>query len=141
MRIENGQIKDIVDPTDAQDAMTQNQATATAANIPRFNDNGVTKSSVIDIARSAVVSGGSVTFNLTTDNTPTGTALCTTVFKESMNWWVDDSVNQYQLGNYSLSADKKTLTLTVNKIGLSLGVLVFTSAANGITVNMTIKGI
>lgn len=137
----NGQLKNVIDPVDNQDAMTKNTATTTVGTIPRVNLNGVVQSSVWECARSATVSSGTVIFNLTTDNTSGGTAIFATIFKESANFWVDDATNQYQLGGYTISANKKTLTLTVNKVGLSLGILVFTSAANGVPVNMTIKGV
>lgn len=134
------QISNVADPVNAQDAMTMNTAMATAGAIPRVNLNGVTQSTVWECGRSNTVSTGTVVFNLTADNTSGGTALFSTIFKESANFWIDDATNQYQIGGYTVSANKKTLTLTVNKIGLSLGIIVFTSAANGVVVNMTIKG-
>lgn len=103
--------------------------------------NGTKYSNCKRVAFSKAVSGGTVVVYLTDDGTVNGNALFTNnVFPQFLNPWVNDAVNSYQFGGYTLSSDKKTLTLTVNKIGLSIGVLVFTSAANGVTVNLSIVG-
>lgn len=110
-------------------------------NIPRLWLNGVQQSNVKEVDTSAVVSGGTAVFYLTDNGLSTGNALFTTVFQQSLNVLVNDATNQYQFGGYTVSSDKKTLTLTINKIGLSVGILVFTSAANGVTIYLQIKGI
>lgn len=102
---------------------------------------GVLKVSPKVYVTSATVSSGSVTVNLTDDNTSSGTALFANVYKESMNWWIEDATSSYQLGSYTLSGNKKTLTLTVNKLGsIVLGLIQFVSAANGAVVNVTVWG-
>lgn len=90
---------------------------------------------------SGVVAGGTVVFYLTSDSTNSGDVVFNNVYKESLNWWIDDTGAQYQVGGYTLSADKKTLTLTINKLGsVLLGIIQLTSAANGVTVNLTVWG-
>lgn len=90
---------------------------------------------------SGVVSGGNVTFYLTTDGTASGSAIFASVDKESFSWWIDDNASQYQLGSYALAGDKKSITLTVNKLGTVLiGIIQFVAAANGATVNLAVWG-
>lgn len=61
--------------------------------------------------------------------------------KSTANFWVDDPAVQYQFGGYALSGDKKTLTVTVNKLtSVVLGVLQQSSAANGVSVQMSVRG-
>lgn len=103
--------------------------------------NGVQYIGVQTCSQSKTVSSGTVTFYLTNDGTATGTALFpTNVFIGTGNFWVNDAINQYQMGGYTLSTDHKSLTLTVNKIGLSLGILVFIASTTGTTINMSIRG-
>lgn len=93
------------------------------------------------VIKSAVVSGGVATFYLTEDGTAGGKAIFKTVHKESANFWIDNAAAQYQFGGWNLSADKKTLTINVNRLGsVLLGIIQFTAAANGDTVNMTVWG-
>lgn len=107
------------------------------ANTPRLWLAGVRKSLVKEVATSAVVSGGAVSFSLADSS---NAAIFANVYKESANFWIEDTANQYQFGGYTLSADRKTLTVTVTRIALNLGVIVFTAAANGKVVYLTIKG-
>lgn len=129
------------DDIDSVWTQTENSNAFDLSVLPRIYQSGVRKTNVIQIVRSAVVASGIATFYLTDNNLVSGNALFSSaVFKESANFWIDDSTSQYQMGGYTLSADRKTLTLTVNKIGLSLGIIIFTSAANGTTINLSILG-
>lgn len=139
--LENGQWKNLVDPVDAQDAMTMNTAQTTVAGIPRVWVNGVHKSSVWEYYSSAAVSSGNVVFNLTDDGTSSGSAVFTNVYLESLNLIIYSATIQYQFSNPTVSANKKTLTVTVGAIGtVILGIVQFIAAANGITVYAQVKG-
>lgn len=135
------QMKNISDPVDSQDAMTMNTANTTAGGIPRVWVNGARKTSVWEYFSSATVSGGNVVFNLTDDGTATGNAVFTNVYLESLNIIIYSATIQYQFSAPTISANKKTLTVTVGAIGtVILGIIQFISAANGITVYAQIKG-
>lgn len=137
MQIVNGQLKLVIDATSSQDAITMQQMLATLT----IYKNGVIKTNPKFYYSSAVVAGGVVTFYLTDNGGSTGNALFTNIDKESFSWWVDDASNQYQLGSYALAANKKSITLTVNKLGtVLLGIVQLISAANGVTVNLGIWG-
>lgn len=111
------------------------------SNKPTLWKSGVNKSNFIEYISSAVVASGTVSFNLTDDGLSSGNVIFTTVFKESANFWIEDSQNQYQYSGYSLSENKKVLTVTINRLGsVLLGIVQFISAANGVTVYLTIKG-
>lgn len=141
MILENGQLKNVVDPVDMQDGMTMSSAMNTAAGIPRVWVNGVRKSSVWEYYASATVSSGNVVFNLTDDGTSGGNAVFTNVYLESLNLIIYSSTAQYQFSAPVVSANKKTLTVTVGVLGtVILGIIQFVTAANGITVYAQIKG-
>jgi len=127
----------VLDGTDDNNGTTLSQVKI----IPRVWVNGVRKSQVKEYLASAVVSSGTAIFYLTDDGTAEGNAIFTNIYKESASFWIDDPTVQYQFGEYTLAADKKTLTLTVNKLGTVLvGIIQFISAANGVTVYMQVKG-
>lgn len=134
-------LKNVADPTGTQDAMTQHTATSTAGGIPRVYRQNTVQTNVWEYENSVVVASGTVTFNLTTDGTSTGTAIFSTaVFTESINITIFDATNSYVYSAPTVAGNRKTITFTVNKVGLSLGIIVFVSAANGTTVNLTVKG-
>lgn len=134
MDVINGQIKDLVAGADSTDA-------ATMAQTPKVYRAGVLKTNVKMYTHTATVSSGNVSFWLTSDGTSSGTALFSNVYKESLNWWIDDASNQYQLGGYSLAGDMKSITLTVNRLGTVLiGIIQFITGANGVTVHLNIWG-
>lgn len=136
-RIENGRIIDLEDPVNPQDGMTLNHAIGFGAMLPLTWVNGVKKTNVKQYFGSGVVSGGTITFNLTEAGNP----IFTNVYLESLNLFTLDLLNQYQFGNIVLSSDKKLLTVSVNRLGsVILGLIQFVTAANGITVYMQIKG-
>lgn len=139
MIVENGQLKNVVDPVDPQDGMTMNTATNTVGGIPRVWVNGVRKTSVWEYFTSATVSSGTVVFNLTDDGS--GNAVFTNVYLESLNLIIYSATAQYQFSNPTVSANKKTLTVTVGQLGtVILGVVQFVTATNGLTIYAQIKG-
>ena len=90
---------------------------------------------------STVVSGGTATFYLTDNNLINGNALFNNVYKSSANFWVESNTTQYQIGGYSLSVDKKTLTVNVTALtNVLLGIIQISSAPNGTTVHLKIFG-
>jgi len=135
VRTENGQIKDLVDGAVNTDGATIEQSTA-------IMHNGTKKILCKMVAFSAVVSGGSATFYLTDNGLAGGNAVFpNAVFKETANFWIDNATTQFQFGNFTVSPDRKTLTVTVNQIGsVLLGLLQFVGAANGVTVHLRIEG-
>jgi len=103
--------------------------------------NSVLKSNCKEYHTSGTVSGGTVTFYLTDDGTSGGTAIFTNIYKDSAKFWVDDALIQYQFGNYTVSGDNKSITVTINKLGtVLLGIIQFVSSADGFTVYLSIKG-
>ncbi len=116
--------------------------------------NGVKKSATKEFQCSGTVSGGTVVFNLV--NASTSAAVFANVYRESMSIEVEKtSAGTFEWYNYSLSGDKKTLTLTVTRQGTTsgnvllnlLGALtsvltgiVYNAAPNGTIVYLTIKG-
>lgn len=103
--------------------------------------NGSHKADSQEYCASATVSSGQAVFYLTDNGASNGNPIFTNVYKESANFWVDDAGIQYQYGTYTLSTDKKTLTVAVNKLGsVVLGLINIVSAANGVTVYMRVKG-
>lgn len=109
--------------------------------IPRIIRNASIQNNVWECETHANVASGTVTFNLTTDGTSTGPAIFpNAVFTESINLMISDTGNTYNYGVGTIGTGNKTITFTVNKVGLSLAVLVWISAANGVTVYLTVKG-
>lgn len=139
--LENGQWKNIADPTDAQDAMTMNSAMSTAAGIPRVWLSGVKKSTVLEYYASATVASGTVTFWLTDNGLSTGNAVFTNVYLESLNLIVYSATVQYQFSAPTVASNKKSIAVTIGQLGtVILGIVQFISAANGITVYLQVKG-
>lgn len=109
--------------------------------IPETWVSGVRKTNVKQYFTSANVSSGSATFNLTDDGTPTGNAVFTNIYTESINLFTLDSTAQYQFGNVSVAGNKKTLTVDVSKLGdVVLGVIQFVSSADSQTIYLQVKG-
>lgn len=93
-----------------------------------------------------VISAGTAVFNLTSDGTPSGTALMTLPNLTSLNIWVNDVASQYQT-SAALSNSNKTLTITINKAGfVTVGLIGLTILATpvaapiGTVVNVQIWG-
>lgn len=138
---QGNKIINVANPVNPQDAMTMNSAQTTAAGIPRVWVNGVHKTSVWEYFSSATVSSGNVVFNLTDDGTGSGNAVFSNIYLESLNLIIYSSSAQYQFSAPTISANKKTLTVTVGVLGtVILGIIQFVTAANGITVYAQVKG-
>ncbi len=134
MRFDNGQIKDMNAGTETTDGASWGQSA-------KFYRSGALKLGPKMYSNSAVVSGGNITFYLTDNGLASGNPIFTNVYKETMNWWIDDANNQYQLGGYILSGDLKSITLNVNRLGsVLLGIIQFIGAANGATVHLVVWG-
>lgn len=109
--------------------------------LPRVWATGVNKATVKYICTSAVVSGGNAVFYLTDNNGSTGSAVFTNVYLESTNLYVSSSTDMYNYSGLTVSGDKKTLTVTVNRLGTVLvGIIQLVTAANGTTVFLQILG-
>lgn len=134
------QIQNIADPVNNQDAMTMNSAMNTAAGLPRVWVSGVHKSSVWEYYASATVSTGTAVFYITDDGTSGGNAVFANIYTASINLLIHDSNDLYNYSSVTVAGNKKSITVTVNQIALSLGVIVFTAAANGTTVYLQVKG-
>lgn len=107
-----------------------------------------TKYDVFPTVKSVTISGGNAVFYLTDDGTSTGNALYSDVYLESLNWTVWDNAGLYAIGTPTISGNKKTLTVPVQKQGFSgvtilginvLGSVAFT-AASGPTMAVSILG-
>lgn len=102
---------------------------------------GVKKINVKEYYGTATVNNGTATFNLTTDGTATGPAIFTSVYSESVSIRIFDSSNSYVYDVPVISANKKTLSVSINKLGsVIVGVIQFITAANGVTCYIQIKG-
>lgn len=107
---------------------------------------GVTKNTVYEgttiradafmVFKTATVSSGSAVFNITTDGTSGGTAICSNgIIKPSVNIFVSDSAATYQPA-VTWSNSDKTVTVAMNKTAIALGLFTTQAAANGATVNL-----
>lgn len=112
------------------------------AQMPRVYKSGYVKDAPKLYVSSGLVSTGTITLYITDDGTATGNAMFTSVWKESLNWWIDDGANQYQLGSYTVAGDMKSITLNVNRLGtVLLGLIQFITGADGVIVNISIWGL
>lgn len=92
----------------------------------------------VEVTGSATVSSGSIVIYLTADGTSTGTAL----FPNGIDYMkaeVSSATASYNYA-YTLSNSNKTLTIGVDTVTVALGLISFNSAANGVSVNIFIKG-
>lgn len=122
-------------------AQTNNASLDFVKNKNQVWKTGTRKYTAIQYVSSATVASGAVTFYITDDGTASGNAVFTNVYKESANFWVEDSSNQYQYSGFTVAANKKSITVTVGKLGsVLLGIIQFLTAANGTTVYLTIMG-
>lgn len=138
----NGKWTNEPDPIDSSDVMTQAAAQSTAGGIPRVWKNGVQLTTVKEYWSTAVVASGVARFYLTDDHTGSGIAIFGThVYKESMNFYIEDASNQYQFSNITIDVNRKYVDITIGRLGtVLLGILQFIAAANGLTVYLQLKG-
>ena len=101
---------------------------------------GVKKYHTFDFLSSASVSSGVAAFNLTDDGTSSGNAVFSEVFSDSPRFLIDDNNDVWSYSGVTVSGDKKTLFVTVRRLALSLGVLVWNNAPDGTVVQLTVKG-
>jgi hypothetical protein len=108
----------------------------------RVYNNGILwKKESQDYVGTSTTTGGAgdAVFYLTKDGTSTGTA----IYPNAVNFVsprVNDATTQYLYG-WTLSPDRKTLTVKVNKTtAFLLGIIQVTGAANGVSVNVLVKG-
>lgn len=103
--------------------------------------NGTKYNNVFPYFASATVSGGNATFWLTDNGLSTGNAVFkNNVFTNSINLITSDATNQYNYSTFTVGTGNKSLTVAVNKIALSLGIIIFTGAANGTTILLQVSG-
>lgn len=84
------------------------------------------------------VSSGTVTFNLTDDNTSSGNALFTNVYLDSVQ--AEAYGTQVFFGSPTLVGNKKTISFPASQITSVLGILGIQTAANGISCRLMILG-
>lgn len=101
---------------------------------------GVKKIGTFDYISSIDTFGGVAAFNLTDDGTPTGNAVFSEVFADSACFLIDDNNDVWSWSGITVSVDKKTLSVTVRRLALSLGLLVWNNAPDGTVVKLTVKG-
>lgn len=92
------------------------------------------------IFKSATISSGVAVFNLTTDGTSGGAALCTNgVIQDSVNVTFNDSTSSYQQ-SWAFSNANKTLTVTANKFTTAniLSGILGQAAANSSVAKLTV---
>lgn len=84
---------------------------------------------------------GQATLWLTDNGTSTGNAVFQTIYADGIIIIAYGSGNNYQVYNPVISADKKSITVSVNQQGaVILGLISMTSAAAGVTVRGIILG-
>lgn len=129
--------------------------TADIGNIPKLRINGTVKPNAFPAATSATTTSGVATLYFTTTGDSSGTALFNTFYPETLTWFINDHTNQYSVGGYTVSGDKKTVTVNftrlttsntnvlVNLLGALTSVLTGinnTAVPNGTTIRVSIWG-
>lgn len=90
---------------------------------------------------SAAVSGGNAIFYLTDNGLSSGNAVFkNNVFTNSLNLTISSVTAQYQYGIPTVASGNKSISIPVTQIALSLGIIIFTAAANGTTILLQIWG-
>jgi len=116
-----------------------------------FYSSGSRVKPIKEFSTSAVSTSGQFVFNLTADGTSTGTAIfASSVIIGTANLVIlDPAGGSYREGSYTLSSDKKTLTVTVKKetfpIVSVVGINVLSSSTwaaipSGVTGYISVKG-
>ncbi len=102
----------------AQTANTNaNSALTAAGNGQKVYVDGTLITGAREVSCSATTSSGTATFYLTDNCQSNGASLCpTAVYKKTANFWVDDnSAAQPSFGSYSISGDRKTMTINAKR--------------------------
>lgn len=108
MYIENGQPKNVVDPSDNQDAMTYKLG----KEIPRLWENGVRMTEVKEVNHTGTTTTGQLVIYLTENGASDGAAIFPNQILHA-NVFVSDPNNTFGVG-YAITNSNKTLTITVN---------------------------
>lgn len=125
---------------------TETQNAINGSTFPVYNGSGAAIGGVGEYVNTVNVSGGAgnATFYLTHDGTATGTAL----FPNAVDFVkaeISDNTKGYNY-SYALTNSNRTLTVTANYfapvtiLGISVLLATTTAAANGISVNILVKG-
>lgn len=102
-------------------------------------DNTTLKTGVKWLLKTGTVSGASVVFYLTSDNTASGTALCTnTPYMNGVMLRAVEGTTPHAFGDPAMSNSNRTMTIGVSKLGTVLGILALNQSANGSTVTAAI---
>lgn len=84
---------------------------------------------------------GVATIYLTNNNTAGGTAVFSTIYEDGIIVMPVGSTSNFQVTSVTVSADKKTLAVTVNQLGsVLLGLVQLTTAAAGVEVRAMVMG-
>lgn len=114
---------------------TTTSSLAYILNKPQYYRNGVRKNFWIDYsATTTMTASGTAIFAITDDGTPTGNAVCTNIFFETIYPSVPDASNNYTFGNYLFAGNKKSLTITANKLGFTSGSALIDLLSHALTV-------
>lgn len=115
-----------------------------------FNGVSIVPNPITFTGAATTNASGIATFYLTDDGTAAGNAIFpNSVIKSFMRAWVDDETVNYTFGSYTVSGDRKTLTIKATKpqkvsaslLGVGVEVLVpLMTPAVGVVVNMVIRG-
>lgn len=126
--------------TGTQAESTVVNLTTDLSNRPIYYLGATQKSNVKVIEKHATVSSGTAVFYLTSDETISGSGLCTNIYDDSVNLFVNDATASYQM-SYVVTNSNKTLTVTANKLGTAniLTGILGQVAANTAVVRLQLK--
>lgn len=125
------------------------EAVAYAGDLATYNStrrkayvSGVLKQdSFIYASKAVTVSGGGITFYITSDGTSGGVAVFNNVYADSIAINVYGSAGNYQAYSPTVSGDKKSITATISQLTSVIGILTFnSSAASGIDCRLYVMG-
>lgn len=108
-------------------------------NKPKSYNGTTLRTAPVEYTNSGSFSSGSVVFYLTSDGTSTGTALFPTAI-DTVNITINGTSGNLYTASYALTNSNKTLTITGTQISSIIGLLTLASAANGVNVNVWVKG-
>lgn len=133
----------IASTTQADWNQTSTSSAAYIRNKPTLGiayDGTTQRTGAFPVFKSATVGSGIAVFNLTTDNTSSGTSTCPNgVIQDSVNAFVSDATASYQMA-YAFSNSNKTVTVTTNKLTTAniLTGLLGQAAGNGSAVKLSV---
>ncbi len=105
-------------------------------NKPQYWRGGIRKNTWFEVSvTSTMTVTSSVTF--ATIDPGTGLALCSNIWVETLYPSIPDPVNNYSFGTYAIPSDKKSITISGNKLGFTTGNVLLNPA--GTIVNLQFK--